>query len=125
MDNKNKTTEKRKKAFLVAFEKNYGIITKTCKEVGITRDTFYHWKKEDPDFAKAIEEQDDKTGDFVESELYKKIQEGSERSILFYLKYKGRKRGYTDSLDITSGGDKITEIRLIEVAKKKDDEEGE
>ena len=38
------------------------------------------------------------------------------------MKYKGRKRGYTESLDITSGGDKITEIRLIEVAKKKDDD---
>lgn len=122
MDNKNKTTDKKKKAFLVAFEKNYGIITRTCKEVGITRETFYKWKKEDPAFAQAIEEQDEKTTDFVESQLHKKIEEGSERSILFYMKYKGRKRGYTESLDITSGGDKITEIRLIEVAKKKDDD---
>lgn len=123
MDNQDKTTEKKKKAFIAAFEKNFGIITRTCKEVGITRETFYKWKKTDPAFAQAIEDQDEKTTDFVESELYKKIQEGSERSILFYMKYKGRKRGYADSLDITSGGDKITEIRLIEVAKKKGEDE--
>lgn len=123
MDNQDKTTEKKKKAFLAAFEKNFGIITRTCKEIKITRETFYKWKKTDPAFAKAIEEQDEKTTDFVESELYKKIQEGSERSILFYMKYKGKKRGYADSLDITSGGDKITEIRLIEVAKKKGEDE--
>jgi len=123
MDNKNKTTDKKKKAFLAAFEKNYGIITRTCKEVGITRETFYKWKKEDPVFSQAVEEQDEKTIDFVESELYKKIQEGSERSILFFMKYKGRKRGYTDSLDITSGGEKITEIRLIKVDRKKEGDE--
>jgi hypothetical protein len=36
------------------------------------------------------------------------------------MKYKGRKRGYNDSLDITSGGDKITEIKLIQIDKKED-----
>jgi len=40
------------------------------------------------------------------------------------MKYKARKRGYTDSLDITSGGDKITEIRLIQV-KNNDDTDGD
>ena len=33
------------------------------------------------------------------------------------MKYRGRKRGYTDSLDITSDGKSITEIRLIEIKK--------
>ena len=36
------------------------------------------------------------------------------------MKYKARKRGYTDSLDITSGGDKITEIKLIQVKSRED-----
>ena len=40
----------------------------------------------------------------------KKIKEGSERSIMFYMKYKARKRGYTDSIDITTNGSEIEEI---------------
>jgi hypothetical protein len=40
------------------------------------------------------------------------------------MKYKGRKRGYTDSVDITSNGKSITEIKLIQVKTRKDLEDG-
>jgi hypothetical protein len=40
------------------------------------------------------------------------------------MKYKGRRRGYSDSLDITSGGKEITEIKLIQIKNKEDLEDG-
>jgi hypothetical protein len=43
---------------------------------------------------------------------------------MFYIKYKGRKRGYSDSMDITSDGKSITEIKLIHI-KNKGDIDGE
>ena len=108
---------------LEALERSLGIVTPACKEVGISRNTFYEYYKTDAEFKAKVDDINEITLDFVENNLLKKIKEGSERSILFYMKYKARKRGYTDSLDITSGGDKITEIRLIQV-KNNDDTDG-
>jgi hypothetical protein len=109
-----------KEKLLEALERSLGIVTPACKEVGISRNTFYEYYKTDIIFKEAVDDINEITLDFVENNLLKKIKEGSERSILFYMKYKARKRGYTDSLDITSGGDKITEIRLIQVKNNED-----
>ena len=76
------------------------------------------------DFKKSVDDINEITLDFAENQLLKKIKEGSERSILFYMKYRGRKRGYSDSMDITSDGKSITEIKLIHI-KNKDDVDGE
>lgn len=109
-----------KKKLLEALERSLGIVTPACKEVGIARNTFYDYYKNDPDFKAAVDDINEITLDFAENQLLKKIKEGSERSILFYMKYKARKRGYSDSLDITSGGEKITEIKLIKIKNKED-----
>jgi hypothetical protein len=109
-----------KEKLLEALERSLGIVTPACKEVGISRKTFYEYYKLDPDFKAAVDDINEITLDFVENNLLKKIKEGSERSILFYMKYKARKRGYSDSLDITTGGDKITEIKLIQIKNRED-----
>lgn len=108
-----KNPELHKKKLLQALEKNLGIVTPACKEVGISRDRFYHYYHNDEDFKKAVDEIYDIQIDFVENQLFKKIQDGSERSILFFMKYKGRRRGYTDSLDITTGGENLNDIKII------------
>lgn len=118
-------TEVQKKAMLAALERSLGIVTSACREVGITRETFYRWLKEDPEFKERVDDIDNMTLDYVETQLYKQIREGSEKSILFYMKYKGRKRGYTDSIDVTTGGEKINTIeviRLVEIKKDENDE---
>jgi len=96
--------EENKKKLLEALERSLGIVTPACKEVGVSRDTFYRYYKEDPEFKAKVDDINEITLDFAENQLLKKIKEGSERSILFYMKYKARRRGYTDSIDITSGG---------------------
>lgn len=116
--------KKRKELLLEALERSLGIVTPACKDVGISRNQFYIYYNTDPAFKAAVDDINEVTLDFTENQLLKKIKEGSERSILFYMKYKGRKRGYADSIDITTGGEKITEIRLIQVDKK-DDENNE
>jgi len=124
MNNK-KDTEMNKKKLIEAMERSLGIVTAACNEAGVSRNTYYEYYKTDEEFRKAIDDINEIQGDFVENQLLKKIKEGSERSILFYMKYKGKKRGYTDSLDITTGGDKINTIKLIKVNRddlEKDDE---
>jgi hypothetical protein len=113
-----------KEQLLIALEKHLGIVTAACKEVGISRDSYYDYYNEDPDFKRKVDDINEIAIDFTESQLFKQIKNGSERSILFFMKYKGRKRGYTDSVDITSNGKSITEIKLIQVKTRKDLEDG-
>ena len=118
-----KQTDKNKSQLLLGLEKHLGIVTSACKEVGISRETFYKYYKTDEVFKKAVDDINDYTLDFAETQLLKKIKEGSERSILFYMRYKGKRRGYTDNIDITSNGKDITEIKLIQI-KSRDEIDG-
>jgi len=119
--NKN-TTEQKKLIFLDALKKNLNVVTAACEQSGVGRTTFYEWMKHDPEFKKKVEEVDEIQTDFVETQLLKKIKEGSERSILFYMRYKGKKRGYSDSVDITSDGQKLnSDIKIVFVDGNKSD----
>lgn len=113
-----------KRKMIEALERSLGIVTPAAKEVGISRQQFYVYYNTDPEFKKAVDEIDTMTTDFVENQLFKKIKEGSEKSIMFYMKYKGRKRGYDSTIDVNlTGGDaSITVIKLT--SNKKEDEDG-
>ncbi len=107
------TTERNKVIFLKELEKAMGVVTTACKESGVSRSQYYTWLKEDPDFAKSVEEVPELQMDFVEAQLLKKIKDGSDQAIIFYLKTKGKKRGYTDKLEIDG---KIThDIQVIKL----------
>jgi len=108
-----KHDQKRNKEMLLkALEKSLGIVSAACKDVGLSRDTFYDYYKKDEEFKRKVDELNEFTLDFVESQLMKKIKEGSEKSIQFYMRYKAKKRGYTDSIDITTNGDSITDVNV-------------
>lgn len=110
-----------KKALLDALEKSLGIVTTACKSVGVDRGTFYNYLKTDPDFAAAVEDVGEVTLDFAESALLRNIKQGDTTAIIFYLKTKGRVRGYIQSqnIDHTTAGQPIT--RQIDYAKLSDE----
>jgi len=85
-----------KKAMLEALEKSLGVVTTACETVGISRSSYYNWYKEDQEFAKQVDELQLVALDFVESQLFKQIREGSTAATIFYLKTKGRSRGYIE-----------------------------
>ena len=85
-----------KKAMISALENSLGIVTTACKEAGVARDTHYRWLKEDEEYKKAVEDVAEMTLDFAESQLYKQIKEGEIVPTIFYLKTKGKKRGYIE-----------------------------
>jgi len=102
-------TEQHKKAVLEALEKSLGVVTSACKSAGVGRTQFYHWLKEDQEFKKAVEDVENIALDFAESQLHHQIKDGSTAATIFYLKTKGKKRGYIErtETDISSGGEKI------------------
>jgi|TARA_R100000084_G_scaffold38927_2_gene15697 hypothetical protein len=89
-------TEHHKKAMLEALEKTLGIVTTACNTTGIGRTTFYGWLKDDEEFAKKVEEINDIALDYAESQLHKQMGKGSTAATIFYLKTKGKKRGYIE-----------------------------
>jgi hypothetical protein len=89
-----------KKAILSALEESCGVISTACKSIGMPRSTFYNWVNADPEFKAAVEELQEYTLDVVESELHKQIKKGDTTAIIFYLKTKGKKRGYIEKQEV-------------------------
>lgn len=93
-------TEQHKKAMLEALEKSLGVVTSACKSVGIGRTTHYMWLKEDEIYKQKVESIEDIALDFAESQLHKQIRDGNTAGTIFYLKTKGKKRGYIERTEV-------------------------
>jgi len=96
----NKQNSTLKKAMLKALEQSLGIVTTAAKRAGIDRGTHYNWMKEDAEYKDAVESLADMVIDFAESQLHKQIKDGSGAATIFYLKTKGKKRGYIEAQEI-------------------------
>ena len=95
-----------KKALLLqALEKSLGVVTVACKAADIPRSTYYKWMKEDADFKQQVADIADVALDFAESQLHAQISEGSTAATIFYLKTKGKKRGYIERQEIENTGE--------------------
>jgi hypothetical protein len=93
-----------KKAMIEAMRASLGIVSTAAKQAGINRNTHYTWLKDDPEYAEAIDDISEAAIDFAESALHKKIQNGDTTSIIFYLKTKGKQRGYIERQEIQHSG---------------------
>jgi len=106
-------TEQHKKAMLDALEKSLGVVTAACKAVGIGRTTHYLWMQGDAEYKKAVEDLNDVAIDFAESQLHKQIKDGNSTATIFYLKTKGKKRGYVERQEIEATGGKMFQIEIL------------
>ena len=95
----NLVTRKRKTAFLGVMDKSLCNVSTSCKHVGISRNCFYDWMKKDPYFNELITDIQEANVDFGETMLLKNVREGKETSIIFYLKTKGKDRGYIERIE--------------------------
>ena len=97
-----------KSRLLEALENSLGVVTTACKKANISRKTFYQYCKDDPEFKKQVQDIENIALDFAETQLHKQIQGGNTAATIFYLKTKGKKRGYVERQEITGNdGDAI------------------
>ena len=94
--------QRHKRALIKAMEQTMGIVTQACKIAKLNRSTFYEYYNNDPEFAKACDECQDIALDFVESKLIKRIEKGDTTGIIFYLRTKGKHRGYLQTNSIVT-----------------------
>lgn len=78
-----------------------GLITKACEKANIDRTTYYNWRNDDPEFARACDYVQEHVGDFVESKLYKLVNDENPTAVIFYAKTKLKNRGYVERIETT------------------------
>ena len=93
-------TDTKKGLMLEALEKSLGIVSTACKMVDISRQTHYAWLKADEEYKSAVQSIQDSVLDFAESHLYKLVKDGNPAATIFFLKTKGKKRGYIERQEI-------------------------
>ena len=110
----------KKETLLQALENSLGIVSTACNRTGISRSSFYKWYKEDEEFRQKVDEIDNVKLDYVETKLFKNIENEKEKSIIFYLQHKGHKRGYVQrqNINLTSNEEDIKKIE-IEIIESK------
>lgn len=107
--------EKKKQEFLEVYSQKANNIHLTCKAVGIERVTFYKWMKEDDAFRDKITALEEGDIDSAETALKRQILDGNITAIIFYLKTKGKNRGYVERQELTgANGQKLFEVEIID-----------
>ena len=94
---KRESTKVQKNAMIEALVKSLGIVTTACKSVKISRETHYRWMRRDKKYKARVEDIENIALDFAESKLHKQIGKEDTTATIFYLKTKGKKRGYIES----------------------------
>ncbi len=110
----------KKETLLKSLEQSLGVVTVACKKANIPRSTYYKWLKEDSDFADQVRDIENVALDFAESQLHKQISENSTSATIFYLKTKGKARGYVERQEITGAEGMPTNFQIEIIGSTKD-----
>ena len=104
---------KKNKELLIEQLKKIPIVQVVCEKTGVSRSSYYRWRKENKEFRK----QTDKAifegilfiNDLAESQLISSIKDKHMTGIIFWLK--NRHKGYKDKVEVTTkskGNNKLT-----------------
>lgn len=97
--------ERRAAQIIAAIKESRGLLTLAAEKVGITYRTINNYTHEFPSVQQAVEEAAETQLDIAEDHLYNKIKdkdaEGDLTAIIFFLKTKGKGRGYIERNEVT------------------------
>jgi hypothetical protein len=85
----------------LALQQAQGMVSVAARTLGCARHTVMGYKRRHPEIAQAIDEALELQLDVTELKLFQAIQRGEPWSICFFLKTKGRARGYIEKLEAT------------------------
>jgi len=91
------STKIQKKQMLEALEKTLGVVSTALATIPtVSKAKYYRWLNSDEKFRTEVVELQNVALDFVESKLHKLINEDNPAAVFFYLKCKGKARGYIE-----------------------------
>jgi len=99
MKQKSATTKEKRKAFLAAFVKARGNVTRACSAANIGRVTFYRWRETSPAFRRELDDARNEYLDALESVLIRMVEKDKTPSIVrYWADNQLRGRGYGQPL---------------------------
>tara|TARA_R110002012_G_scaffold99105_1_gene236975 strand:+ start:344 stop:763 length:420 start_codon:yes stop_codon:yes gene_type:complete len=114
--------------FINCYVNSYCNVSKACKSVEITRQTFYRWAKESDAFKEAVEQAKEALKDRWEDEINRQVFEDRNPVVLNkFAPMVLKDRGYSDSKDVnlhqTGQQDNNVVITVVENAIESKEEE--
>lgn len=107
-----------KQQLLAEFAKT-PIVQVACQKTGISRATYYRWRKDDPVFAESAEQALTESAalinDMAESQLIQAIKAQNMTAIIFWLKHRHRAYGTKIHVDTTHHLDEVLTPQQQEV----------
>jgi ethanolamine utilization microcompartment shell protein EutL len=118
-------TDMKKELMLKCLKQSMGIVSHACEKADTARASHYEWYNSDPDYAAQVDAINESCIDFAESKLMElingakhevatakgevlQVQDGpNPTACIFYLKTKGKKRGYVEKSELDVGGNGI------------------
>lgn len=91
--------KKKIKDIVAVYKKKSCNVSATCDSLGISRNTFYEWKRKDQNLSDALGEAEESMLDWAETKLLEAINDNNLTALIFFLKTKGKKRGYVEQVD--------------------------
>ena len=118
-------TDNKKIQMIDALESSLGIVTSACKIVGIHRSTHYDWYNDDPSYRKAVDDIQNISLDFAETQLFQAMKENNVTATIFYLKTKGKGRGYIErsEFELRKGEPDLSELSTDEIRSMLNDQQ--
>jgi len=109
---------------VAALQSTLGIVSPALVKAKISRTTHYSWLKDDEEYAQQCKETAEAALDFAESSLHKQIESHQTAATIFYLKTKGKSRGFVEKTEYdvsSSDGTMSPQPTVIELIAKDDE----
>ena len=91
-----------------AIQEAEGNLTEAARILGCSRTTIYNYMERYVTIKEAYAEANERTIDWVEGKLLEQCRRGNITAIIFFLKTKGKHRGYVERQEVSGpDGDKI------------------
>ena len=81
-----------------------GNVAAVARKLKVTRKTIYEHINADPELQALLEDSREAMLDDAENTLYEEALKGNTTALIFFLKTKGRKRGYTEHHSVEHSG---------------------
>lgn len=91
---------------ITAIEEGKGYVSKAASILGCSVGTVYNYANRYATVKAAWDDVREARHDFVENALHKRISEGSDTAIIFYLKTQAKRRGYIERQEVTGADGK-------------------
>jgi len=113
--------EKRKAKIIESIKQTQGLLTLAARKAGVTYWTLWDYGRRYPEVRQAIDEAKESVLDFAEGKLYEQIKDGNIAAIIFFLKTRGKERGFIERSEITGAeGEPLLNVNVMSDETKQD-----